>query len=337
MFSLKRRPSDDRVVVVLLVSVALMLTVHYGATVVGALLGDRMRLHAAIVEHTAPSPYRYRVLAPYVMQAVLWCLPAPARASAAAHHAVYLSADFLLFCGILLALYGFLRQWFAREHALIGALFTGAMMVVPLRDHYFQPWSLLETLLFILALTAMHRGRFGWVCVCAALSALNSEKGVFIPLAFALTAAPVAALRRGAWGPAGRALLLGGLWAAAFFGLRGWLGAAPPVETVASLREWNADVVKILVMLGAFLGLFWYNVGVGLRRAPAFVRRAAWVIPLYLLVLAPFSVWYEVRLLMPLYPLLIAGGLAAVFPFREDVSPGHASGDMGRTACNTPL
>ena len=56
----------------------------------------------------------------------------------------------------------------------------------------------------------------------------------------------------------------------------------------------------------------WGLAAAGWRHAPPFVRQQAWIAGLYLPIVAVFGVWYEVRLLMPLYPLLIPAIVAAV-------------------------
>lgn len=66
------------------------------------------------------------------------------------------------------------------------------------------------------------------------------------------------------------------------------------------------------------LGVFWIFALFGVLRAPAFVRRSALVIPAYLATVAIWGIWWEVRLLMPLYPLLLPLALSYLFEPRHD-------------------
>ena len=76
-----------------------------------------------------------------------------------------------------------------------------------------------------------------------------------------------------------------------------------------------------MVMNGAlFLGVFWVYVMKGFKVSPGFVKRLALYIPFYLVGVLIFGVWKEVRLLMPLYPVLIPMALSYLFPFRDDQS-----------------
>lgn len=53
------------------------------------------------------------------------------------------------------------------------------------------------------------------------------------------------------------------------------------------------------------LGAGWPLAVVGLRRAPAFLRGATWVVLPYLAVFLIWGTWREMRLLTTLYPVLL--------------------------------
>jgi hypothetical protein len=200
-------------------------------------------------------------------------------------------------------------------------------MPVALRDHYFQPWSILEAGLFTAGLLCIRDRRYRLLALIVALASLNRETGIFIPLAF-LFAVAGAKAEDGASRPKGwnAALLLGGyvaIWAAAFFGLRLLLGDAPETETIGGLFARNLikpAIFRTAVHLALIFGAFWIFAAAGFRRAPAFVKRTALLAPLYLAAVALWGIWYEVRLLMPLYAIVVPLGLS--FLCRErDASP----------------
>ena len=112
--------------------------------------------------------------------------------------------------------------------------------------------------------------------------------------------------------------LLSALWAAVFFGLRYVLGSAPPVETIGGLFARNmipGALIRTALRAGLIFGAFWVFAIAGFRRAPAFAKRVAFIVPLYLCAIILWGVWGEVRLLMPLYPVVIP--LALSFVFRD--------------------
>ena len=51
----------------------------------------------------------------------------------------------------------------------------------------------------------------------------------------------------------------------------------------------------------------------GLRKAPEFIRRAALIIPFYVVILLFIGYWNEIRYWIMVYPLLISLGLAGMY------------------------
>jgi len=305
----------------IVLSVSAVLAYIYFRQVGRPYLAERLELHDQILRGTAESPYRYRVLVPFVGEALTRALGAvlPGDRAFLLAYALYDLAAIFFLLGVL---YRYLRAWFSNEQALVGVLFAAATMPMALRDHYFQPWSILEAGLFAAGLLCVRDKRYRLLALVVALASLNRETAVFIPLAF-LCAFVGAKGEDGANRPSGAkaALLFGGyvaIWAAIFFGLRAFLGDAPRVVTVEELlaRNTNAAAIFRSVMRVALIfGAFWIFAVAGFRRAPGFVQRTALLAPPYLAVIALWGVWHEVRLLMPLYAIVIPLGLS--FLYRE--------------------
>jgi hypothetical protein len=273
--------------------------------------------HRAIVDHTAVSPHRYRILVPLVLQpaiAVTGRRMTPELAFRRVYDVYYLVA----FACMLLALRSYLRSWFTEEQALIGALFVAATLPIALRNNYFEPASFLEPSLLALALLWTSRGRMWRVVPLTVVASFVRETAVFIPIACWLAAGSSADLRSRRTIVMASALALSAL---VFAGLRWTLGAAPHISfasvwQINSSREGAfAAIVNITLFLG---GAGWLLAGVGYRRAPRFVQHAMRFSPLYVASIAVWAVWYEVRLLMTLYPVLIPCVLAAMFPRPEN-------------------
>ncbi len=78
-----------------------------------------------------------------------------------------------------------------------------------------------------------------------------------------------------------------------------------------------------VINIGLFLGGVWVLAMLGFGRAPAFLKRAAAAIPIFLLVFGLTALWSDVRLLMPLYTLVVPLALAyvaSVVPGKSDVA-----------------
>ena len=57
---------------------------------------------------------------------------------------------------------------------------------------------------------------------------------------------------------------------------------------------------------------------IGISRAPAFVRRSALVLPAYALTILVWGTWVEVRLWLPMYPVILPLALSHLFPVAGD-------------------
>ncbi|MCX5752417.1 MAG: hypothetical protein NTW97_02090 [Candidatus Krumholzibacteria bacterium] len=308
----------------IILSVSAVLAYIYFRQVGRLYFEERLELHGQILRGAAESPYRYRVLVPFIAEGLARALGAvlPGDGAFLLAYALYDLAAILLLLG---ALHRYLRAWFSNEQALIGVLFAAATMPVALRDHYFQPWSILEAALFAAGLLCIRDRRYRLLALVVALASLNRETAIFVPLAFLFAVA----WTKGEDGEnrpiGGRAALLfvgyAAIWAAAFFGLRLLLGDAPRVVTIGELLARNTSTPAIFraVMRAALIfGAFWIFAAAGFRRAPAFVKRTALLAPLYLAAVALWGIWHEVRILMPLYAIVVPLGLS--FLYRERIA-----------------
>lgn len=304
--------------VAVLCSTAAVLAYAYFAYVDYPQLALRIGTHEQILDGTAVAPYRYRILVPFLVQAVIKGLSSfqPYPRAFLLAYGLY---DVIAFSLLVATLYLYVRLWFSRTQSLVGILFAAATMPIALRDHFFQPWSPLETVFFTLGLLLNHQRRYALLGAMIVLAAFNRETAIFV-----VAACFFAELRAGGAGeaePRGRlhAWLYGSyglLWLAVFVGLRWARGATTPAITVPELWAANTTfeyLVRALVNVALFGGAFWVFAFFGFRFAPGYVRRSAAAAPFYLASVALFGVWFEVRLLMPLYPILIPLGLSFLY------------------------
>lgn len=309
----------DFKVLILLFSVSATLAYGYFRLVDVPHYQVRLELHNQIISGTALSPYRYRVLVPFAEEISTRALSSvlPGKAAFLVSYLIY---DLLAILFLLVTLFCFLRTWFNREQALIGVLFVAGTMPIAFQNHYFQPWSLFESGLFSASLLAIYWQRYWLLASLVLLAAINRETAVFIPLTFLLTIDFKNLLNAKSmkeWKPI---LLFCGLfliWAAVFFGLRYILGSAAHSDTIQGLLAQNTTKVSIFFTIvngSLFLGGLWAFAFLGYRFAPSFIKRVTLIVPLYLLTILIWGVWKEVRLLMPLYPVLVALGLSYLYP-----------------------
>jgi hypothetical protein len=83
------------------------------------------------------------------------------------------------------------------------------------------------------------------------------------------------------------------IWGTVFVGVRLFAGAADPYWTIDKILVSNLFQPSLaLFNIAALLGVLWWCAIAGIRRAPAFVRRTALVMPPYLVVVAIWRLWY---------------------------------------------
>jgi hypothetical protein len=98
-------------------------------------------LHQAIMNHTAPSPYRYRIFAPAIGQMLAPDL------SDAGIQTGYVIFHLFAFALIYSGLYLWLRRWMNEDRALLGVFIMAILFAFAFRHYLLSPWASLEILL----------------------------------------------------------------------------------------------------------------------------------------------------------------------------------------------
>jgi len=250
-------------------------------------------LHHQVLEGTAPSPYAYRVLSPWLIQWI-WAgvmrhlVDNELRAFVLAEAVFAVAALWLS----LAAIYFFLRLYYSPAVALAGQGVVAYSIHTALRDHHYQPWSLPEPALFGVALRLIERDRFLPLALLTAVATFNRETACFLVAIYGLYHA-------GDWR---RRLLptmaLGGVWALSYGALRWWIGYRPHVISLAEVIDLNFRPSRLAHTASAwflFLGVFWVFFAYGLRWVDLRWRRALLAFVLFVLVCLPATCWWETR------------------------------------------
>jgi hypothetical protein len=286
----------------------------------------RLDFHRQIVARTATAPERYRVLAPYLLEGPIRAIGGAMPYEDAVHR-VYAAFYFLALAAILATLFWYLTFWFRAEQALVGALLVAATMPIALRHHAYAPYSLLEPGFVATALVLMLQERRVLLAVLVAVATANRETAIFLVLLYVAT-------MRWSRRDASFALAYFAIWAAVFVGVRTLAGGAARYWDLATVWYGNThsveNMVTTAVNVSRCLGFFWMFAALGFRRAPWFIKRSAAVTPFYCVTVAIWGLWWEVRLLMPLYPLVLPLALSYMFGASEQPS-GH-NGSQQRMA-----
>jgi len=307
-------------VAAIMVSASLTTAVRY--SLFSPLRESRIAAHRQVVARSAPAPApapapkvapipapaRYRALVPMLLDAPIKILSVRwpyEKAFERVYGAFHLAALSLL----LIALFVQLTLWFSREQAAAGALIIASLVQLALRQQEFDgssipaaavfaPHSLLEPTFVAITCVLAHRRLHAWLTIVIAIAALNSEASAILPAVYLA----VVGIRRSS---VAMASAYAAVWLIATLGVRLLVGdVASMVPTPVVWQEHLQRLPIALVNLSLFLGPLWIAAVIGLRRSPAATRRAAWLVPPYLLAMAAWGDWSDVRLLLGLYPLV---------------------------------
>lgn len=294
------------------VTAALIPALDYGFGPGDETLIARRGIHRGILGQTARAPDRYRWLSAAVIEG-----PTRVLSHAMPYDTAYdrVSVVFYLaaIAGMLWSLFAYLRVWFSDEAALVATLVAACTIRITMRQHDYAPYSYLEPTFVALALLAILRGRRLWLAALIVLATFNRETAIFLVLLYFVTSD--FSRRALSW-----TTLYAALWAIVYGTVRLVGGEADRYWTVQRVYQTNLSQPNLaLFNITLLLGAFWLLAVLGWRHAPVFVRRTTLVVPAYLVTIAVWGIWWEVRLLMPLYPVLFALALSYLYPPRPAV------------------
>ncbi len=218
----------------------------------------------------------------------------------------------------------YLRKWFSTKLAFAGVMFLAAIMPLAYFNELQESTPLLM-LTFLLGLWAIREHRHGWYVAVITLGAANNETVLILPAVFffynfkRFEPRPVLRLSL--------TTLAGALPAYIVFGVIRYLNWNQP--RLAPAWQWPDNIRGIWEQLGTspleywaavnfyilfIFGVFWLYAFLNYEKKPLFLRRAALMIPLFILAQLLTSMIAEVRLMLPLSFLLIPMAFFYLFP-----------------------
>jgi hypothetical protein len=256
--------------------------------------------HADIVAGSAPAPNQYRALTPWLAE-IGRILTGDLLSGYLVVRAV--CTTLALFC-----FDRYLRVWFSRSASIAGAIFLAA--IIPYTYwHVLQESDPLNLLIIVNAFWAIAAGRDSWLIALVAVGTLNRETVLMIPAVYFVTRwRHVPAARLTAWTAA-----IAGTWLLVYSLLRSVYGYRPYYTGVVKLADNLSSILPtthVLLMYGAI----WVLAVVGRRTAPEMLTRALWLIPPFIALHYVVAVADEVRIFLPLAPILIPLAWCRLFP-----------------------
>lgn len=275
---------------------------NYARDIFGPHASECIARQESIVNHTADSPYSYRVLVPELTHTTAIALNLVLRRQHLADVAAYVIFILLAIAFSFSMLYLLMRRDFPKASAILGLIVIGISMIISYQDN--QPWSLLDPGFYALAVLGWRTGRRWELIPLIAVATLNRETAIFLVVLLGSMAFRQEPRHR----IAGWFLVYGLVWAAVYGALRLSIGSHPHEQTISTYVRYNVAPRGLALSafnIFIFLGPFWFAVWRGLRVAPAFQRYGFIGFVLFVIGASPWSLWWEVRLWTPFYCVLI--------------------------------
>ena len=258
--------------------------------------------HSDMVGGTAPAPNQYRPLTPWLAEGLWQGIPAIGIETA------YVILRGLVTGLVLLCFDRYLRVWFARGAAAAGALCLGAVLPFTYL-RVVQESDPINLLVFVLAYWALARNRDLLLLPLVVIGTLNRETTAMIPALYLLARSGTRPPLEVAW----RTAALAAGWAAVYGGMLLGYGVrsyyCEPLTLGLNLSSW-APTMHVFLLFGAM----WVLAAIAARRGPILLRRAMWLLPPYVILHYVVALVWEVRLFLPLAPVIIPLAWHVLFP-----------------------
>lgn len=250
--------------------------------------------HREITSGSAQSPYRYRVLSAGLVDVIA------SDQSDSSIRQGYLLAHLIIIPLMLASLYAYFRLWLNDDRAMIGTLIVA--LYLPLM---FEIWSIslydaLQIIFLCAGLGLLKTQPRFWqlgFAILIVIATLNRETAVLLPLS---VIAPKTDRRKWLY----FAFFLT-LWAVVYLWLRNALGSAPDAVPIGLSWKSNMAMLNHSLFNQALFVPVWTLYIYKLRHADRFHKYLILVVAFYAVLLIPFSLWNEVRLLLPLFVFTI--------------------------------
>lgn len=258
-------------------------------------------LHTQVIQGKAPAPIQYRIMVYYTAEALLR-LGLPFNVSYQIIRFVFIFLTGYFF-------YLFLTTWFTSEISLAGILYFFAILPITYLRYYMQPMDIPNLFFFLLGYLLILK-RKDWLLIpLMFVSMLNRETPILL--------VPVYLFFR--WDELKLTQLLLRTSLLAATGLGTYIG----LRKIFALKEYYSDLFYLfynltnnrtyffmLCIFGPFIFLAFKKWSI----KPKFLKRAALMLPFFLVIHFTMTIMVEPRLWLPIVPIIVALGLYSVVP-----------------------
>ncbi len=260
----------------------------------------RMGIHKTIIDGTASIPHQYRILIPYLSE-LMQRAGTPFKESYVIIRAI---TDFL--GAILLHLY--LKKWFDTKTCVIGVLFyLGTVPLVYTRS-LFQSIDSLNLLFFLIGYIIIRDRRDIFLFPLLLIAMFNRETSIMLILVYLFYRYDELKIKQ-------LGINVFSLFVVAigtYIGIRLiYAPNKPYCDFFYFLYNFKNPLSFVYMIL--FFNIFLLYAWTDLKNKPKFLRRSSLMIPFFVVIHWTISIVQEIRLFMPLIPIILPLGLISIF------------------------
>ena len=266
---------------------------------------SRIMIHNKVINGTAPKPVQYRILTYYIVEGIH-------RLSNISIWRLDLILRFVFTTLSLAYLFKFFRRWFGFAASAAGALILPAVLPVTYIDYIHQPHDIPNLFFTILALQFIRDRREGWLILLIPFAMLNRESFLIVIwmwIFYNFDRLPLKLLVT-------QFVLFVMIGIVIYLALPYYFG---PRENYVEMLQLANNLksgmfIKWFSRLLAFMGPLLIAAFIRLRSKPLFLKRSLGYVAIFMVVNFLFGMYQETRLFLPVLPVVIPLGLAAIFP-----------------------
>lgn len=264
-------------------------------------LSARQSFHQEIIQGKGPLPNQYRILPHLLGEGLI-------RSGFSFLAAFLLLRGLFTFLGVLL-FHFYLRKWFKEEVCLIAGLFLLASLPLTYLGYFMQPADYINFVVFILGYWLIRERRDKFLLPLLVVGILNKEIAVLLILVFLFyrydeLKLPDLLLRLG-----GYSLVVVG----SYLGVRKYFGERPfYCDFYCFQKNFNDPRAYYYPIL--LFSIFLFVAVKNWQQKPKFLKRAALMIPFFVFIHWTIAIVSEIRLFLPLFPIIIPLGLHYLYP-----------------------
>jgi len=308
--------AELHIVMATVLSAALMVSWVYFSRVEFPHYAERLRLHTEVLLGIAETPYRHRVLVPYLAEGLIRLLTALRLQPEGAFYCAYFLINAASLTSFLGLTYAFFKQFYSARTSLIGILFISCMIHICLQNHYYQPWSILEGAFFTAALLMIYKNQIRWLPILTAVATLNRETGILIPALLAVHQVNGFRVKLDRF--ILTILLMSGALSILVFGVIRYIqGGHEDYSYLWIIFNHNTakyHLARAAINISMLLGFWWAILLINLRhnQIDVYLRKSWRILWAFIPMMLIFGIWAEVRLFLPLYALATACCLPSI-------------------------